>query len=75
MASIGGSVVFFIVSNFGVWLTGTMYPMTFEGLLACFSAAVPFFRNMLFGDLFFAGVLFGAYDYVKVKYPVLVKSN
>ena len=50
------SLTFFIISNFGVWLLG--YPLTVEGLIACYTAAIPFFRNALLGDLFYATVLF-----------------
>lgn len=53
------SVTFFMVSNFGVWTLGTMYPMTLDGLMACYVAAVPFFRNTVASDLIFTGVFFG----------------
>ncbi|MDW8190599.1 MAG: DUF6580 family putative transport protein [Pseudobdellovibrionaceae bacterium] len=47
------SIWFFIMSNFGVWLETSMYPKTWEGLLMCYGAAVPFFRNSLSSDLVF----------------------
>ena len=50
-ASLAGSLIFFLVSNFGVWLQGTLYPLTGEGLVECYVAAIPFFRNSIFGDL------------------------
>ncbi len=65
LASIGASVLFFIITNFGVWLTGSIYPKTLEGLSACFIAAIPFFRNTLAGDLFYTGVFFGGFELVK----------
>jgi hypothetical protein len=46
-ATFAGSVVFFVVSNFGVWLTGNLYPRTLEGLLTCYTAAIPFFSMSL----------------------------
>ena len=55
------SAVFFLISNFGVWL-GPWYPSTGEGFLACFAAAVPFFGNTLAGDLLASALLFGAYE-------------
>ena len=45
IAAFAGSVLFFVTTNFGVWVFGTIYPKTTEGLVACFVAAIPFFRN------------------------------
>lgn len=60
-ASIAASLLFFAITNFTVWTSSGMYPMTSEGLVACYGAALPFLRNAILGDLFFSGVLFGAY--------------
>jgi hypothetical protein len=49
-------VAFFLISNFGVWAGGTMYPRTVQGLIDCYTLAIPFFRGTLFGDWLFAGV-------------------
>lgn len=57
--SLMSAFIFFIFSNFGVWLTGMMYPMTFAGLSECFIMAIPFFENTLYGTLFYVIVLFG----------------
>lgn len=54
-------VVFFLVSNFGVWLGGFMYPLTLDGLLSCYVAAIPFFRATLASNILFSFVLFGGY--------------
>lgn len=63
-ASIGASVLFFMVSNFGVWLEGRLYAQTFDGLVQCYYNALPFFRGTLLGDLFFSAILFGSYAFV-----------
>ncbi len=63
-ASLGASVLFFVVSNFGVWMEGWLYPRTLEGLVRAYTMAIPFFRNTLLGDLFFTGVLFSLYQIV-----------
>lgn len=60
--ALSASIIFFILSNLGVWFTGTMYPMTFDGLIACYTAAIPFFHNTLTGDLFYSGLMFLAYQ-------------
>ena len=58
-ASLAGSVSFFVVSNFAVWAVWNMYAKNFGGLMACYVAALPFFRNAVVSDLFFAAVFFG----------------
>ena len=57
-ASVAASVSFFLVSNFAVWAVWNMYPKSFAGLIECYVAAIPFFRNAVAGDLFFSAVLF-----------------
>lgn len=59
--SLGASILFFVVSNFGVWVEGRLYTRTLEGLAQCYVNALPFFRNTLAGDLVYVGLLFGAY--------------
>ena len=49
------SVVFFIISNFGVWIIG--YPKTISGIIMCYTAAIPFFINTILGDLFYSFLL------------------
>lgn len=60
-AAVAGSVLFFAISNFGVWLVTGMYPHNLAGLQACYLAAIPFFQNTLAGDLFYAAILFGGF--------------
>ena len=59
--SLASSLLFFVVTNFGVWLVGGLYPRTAAGLWQCYVAAIPFFRGTLLGDLVFTIVLFGGY--------------
>lgn len=60
-ASLLASAVFFLVTNFGVWVGSGMYPHTFTGLLTCYAAGIPFFGNTLLGDLLYSAALFGGY--------------
>jgi len=60
-ASVLSSVLFFIITNFGVWLTTGMYTPNLSGLMASYVAAIPFFQNSLLGDALFAGLLFGGF--------------
>ncbi len=56
------SILFFVITNFGVWAFGTMYTKTFAGLTECYVAAIPFFRNTLLGDFLYVGVIFGLFE-------------
>ena len=60
-ATLASSLLFFIGSNFGVWAAGSLYPRTLSGLVACYVAAIPFFRNTLLGDAFWVTAMFGTY--------------
>ena len=71
LASVTASAAFFVVTNFGVWASGILYPQTFSGFIACYTAAIPFFHNTLLGDLFYTGVLFGVFELAKAKLPAL----
>ncbi len=73
LAAITGSVIFFLLTNFAVWMSGLMYPMNTVGLAECFTAAIPFFRNSLLGDLFYTGVFFGLFELAKYKLPALAE--
>lgn len=58
-ASVAAAVLFFVVTNLGVWMLGDWYPRTWSGLAECYIAAIPFFRNTLLSNLFYSAVLFG----------------
>jgi hypothetical protein len=59
--SFASATFFFIVSNFFVWLTQGMYPMSFDGLALCYVEALPFFQNEVAGVALYSSVLFGGY--------------
>lgn len=62
ISSLLASTIFFLISNFGVWLTQpNPYPTTAAGLLTCMEMGIPFYRTAILGDLVFSGVLFGAW--------------
>lgn len=71
IATLSGAILFFIVTNFGVWAMGTMYPKTIDGLIACYVAAIPFFRNALTGDIVYVTLLFGSYALARRFLPAL----
>ena len=61
-SALGASIIFFIVSNLGVWLTSPLYAKSWEGLIACYVVAIPFMQNTLIGDLCYTAVLFGLFE-------------
>ena len=70
-AAVSGSIIFFIVTNFAVWIVSSFYHKTFEGLIACYVAAIPFFQNSLLGDLVYTTLLFGSFELIKNYIPKL----
>ena len=57
ITAVGGSVWFFITTNFAVWIIWDYYPKTIEGLLSCYTLAIPFFKNTLISTCLFTGIL------------------
>lgn len=62
--SVSGSLLFFAITNFGVWMSGSLYPLTVEGLAACYAMALPFLWKTLAGDLFFVLGFYAAFTVV-----------
>jgi hypothetical protein len=70
-ALLAGSCVFFLVSNFGVWTAGVLYPRDPGGLVLCYEAALPFFRNALLGDAVYGALLFGGLALAEARFPAV----
>jgi hypothetical protein len=70
-AAVASSFLFFVVTNFGMWLSSGFYPHTVGGLVACFVAAIPFFQNTIAGDLFYTVLLFGGFAVAERLLPVI----
>ena len=66
--TLSSSVLFFVTTNFAVWLAGDWYPKTLAGLGQCFTLALPFFRNTILGDASFVFLFFGIYELVVYLY-------
>jgi len=69
--SLGGSVLFFVVTNFFTWFGGTMYPQTGAGLVAAYVAGIPFFQWTMLGTLFYAALMFGGFELLRRRAPAL----
>lgn len=59
--AIAGSVLFYLVTNWAVWMWSPLYAPTWSGLVRSYAMGIPFFRNTLLGDLLFTAVFFGCY--------------
>jgi len=59
------SLAFFVITNFGSWLTTIIYPKTITGLMACFTAGIPFFQNTLMGNFLFLTLFVTAIEMAK----------
>ncbi len=65
-SSIVSSVLFYLVTNFGVWAMG-WYPQNLKGLLNCYILGLPFLRTFTVATLVYAAVFFGAYEFIASK--------
>jgi hypothetical protein len=75
-ATILATALFFLLTNFKVWLMGhgTVFPHTPAGLVACYVAALPFARNDLLGNAFYVSILFGSMELLKRRWPALLQN-
>ena len=71
LSSVSASIIFFLLSNFGVWIGGMMYPLSLSGLISCYIAALPFFGWTLIGNAFYCTMLFGSFEFASNKISVL----
>lgn len=76
LATLSGSLFFFVTTNLGVFLFEGMYPRTWQGLTECFVMAVPFFKNSLAGDVFFTCTFFAIFAAARwVRQPKVSASS
>ena len=67
LAALAGSILFYVVTNFAVWVTPDgLYPHTRDGLIECYVMALPFFRNEIAGNFLWTATLFGLFDLVQL---------
>jgi hypothetical protein len=73
-AAVVAGAMFFLISNFSVWLGSTRYPQNLGGLMLCYLAGLPFALNTLAGNLFYCGILFGGLEVMQRSWPALRES-
>lgn len=74
-AVVGSSLLFFMITNFGAWVTSGLYPMTAGGLMQAYVAGIPFLQNSMLGNLVFAALLFGGFAALQRKLPALAQNS
>lgn len=73
-AAVASSVLFFLLTNLGAWMTSGLYAKSAEGLMQAYAAGIPFFQNSLLGNLVYTAVIFSAYVFLQKNLPVLKES-
>ena len=68
---LASAMIFFVLTNFSVWMTGSFYPHSLAGLMACYVAAIPFAINQIAGDVFFTSALFCSWWVAQISSPPL----
>ncbi|MEO6904053.1 MAG: DUF6580 family putative transport protein [Bacteroidia bacterium] len=71
LASVFAALTHYVISDFGVWIGGGLYPKNTQGFIACYVAAIPYLKNMLIGNLVFGGILFGTFELLQNKFSLL----
>ena len=65
LTAISGSFLFFFITNFGVWLTSGYYSKNIDGILTCYTLALPFFGNTMGGTICYSAIMFGGFELLK----------
>jgi hypothetical protein len=74
-ASFLSAFLFFVLTNFAVFIFTPWYEKTLSGLMQCYIMALPFFKNNLLGDIFYTGVFFGAFEAARFFVAKKIKSS
>jgi hypothetical protein len=84
-ASVGSSVIFFLLTNFAAWLSSPFYAQSFAGLMQSYiaglaffnngSMGISFFLNEIAGSLFYNGLFFGVFAIARQRFPALSKTT
>lgn len=75
LGSLVGSTLFFLITNFGVWITSSMYEKNIQGLIHSYTMGLPFFRNTVLGDIFYAAFFFLGYKSITLLIVLMLPSR
>ena len=73
-AAVAASVLFFLLTNLGAWMTSGLYVKSVTGLMQAYAAGIPFFQNSLIGNLVYSAVIFAGYAFLQKNVSVLKKA-
>ena len=62
IATLAGSFLFYLTTNFAVWAFSPFYAANLSGLMLSYTMALPFLKYMILGDVFFIGIFVGTYE-------------
>ena len=71
--SLIGAIIFFVLTNFGVWILGS-YGYTLEGFIACYTLAIPFFAHSLISTFLFSVIIETIYKFKTIKNLIKIYS-
>ena len=71
---LASSTIFFLVSNFGVWVGSKTYTQDIAGLSLCYAAGLPFIKGTMMGDLVYGTILFGGFAWLEKRFFTTVKA-
>ncbi|MFN5369960.1 MAG: DUF6580 family putative transport protein [Bacteroidia bacterium] len=74
-ASFGSALVFFLVSNFGTWISGHGLEMTFSGLMGTYALGIPFFGYTISGSVVYSFLFFGLLELGMQRWPILARQT
>ena len=75
ISTISGTLIFFLISNFGVWISAELYPKSIDGLISCYLAGIPFYKNTLIGTVFYSSVFFTISELLEKRIIRLTSTN
>ncbi len=75
LAGIAAALMHWLITDFFVWMDGRLYPMTWQGLVTCYTVALPYLKNMTIANLLFGGIMFGSFEWIQRKYPVVQHNS
>jgi hypothetical protein len=75
VSALASSLLFYVITNFTVWLTSGMYQKTFQGLIYCYINALPFLKNTIVGDLIYTVVIFLTFFYATKLFKTFSVSS
>ena len=71
ISSLFGSFLFFVITNFGTWTTGLMYPLSFSGLMTCYTMGIPFYKTALLSNLLFSCIFYLSFQRFQFRHSRL----